>query len=139
MSTVIDCAPRAYRRCSAVSLWVAVIAYAPSAESTVVGVNVQAPVVQVAVPFCVLAPRIATDTVGVHPAAVVQVPPTVVTVAFVVNGKVRAVPLTVVMATTGAAVLMVIVCAPRRAGVGGGVGLRRGDGVRAVRRERGVG
>ena len=77
-----------------------------------VGVKVHAPVVQVAVPFCVLAPRIATDTVGLTPAAVVQVPPKVVTVVLVMNGKVRAVPLTVVIATIGAAVLMVIVCAP---------------------------
>ena len=111
LSTMIDCAPLV-PTLLAVSLCVAVIAYAPSVDRAVVGVKVQAPVVQAAVPFCVLAPRIATDTVGFTPAAVVQVPPTVVTVAFVVNGKVRAVPLTVVMATTGAAVLMVIVCAP---------------------------
>ena len=76
------------------------------------GVKVQAPVVQVAVPFWVLAPRIATDTVGFTPAAVVQVPPTVVTVVFVMKGNVRAVPFTVVIATTGAAVLIVIDCAP---------------------------
>ena len=76
------------------------------------GVKVHALVVQVAVPFWVLAPAIAIDTVALTPAAVVQVPPTVVTVALVMKGKVRAVPLIVVTATTGAAVLMVIDCAP---------------------------
>src|SRR4051794_14668469 len=84
----------------------------PSNESGVVGVNVHAPVVQAAVPFWVLAPAIASDTVGFTPAAVVHVPPSVVTVVFVMNGNVRAVPLIVVSATTGAAVLMVIDCAP---------------------------
>ena len=99
-----------------------------------VGVKVQALVVQAAVPFCVLAPVIATETVGFTPAAVVHAPPSVVTVALVVNGNVRAVPLTVVSVTVGAAVLIVIDCAPRRAGVAGGVGLRRGDRVGAVGR-----
>src|SRR3954453_24203551 len=84
----------------------------PSAASAVAGVNVHAPVVQAAVTFCVLAPAIATETGGFTPAAVVHVPPSVVTVAFVMNGNVRAVPLTVVSVTTGAAVLMVIDCAP---------------------------
>src|SRR3954454_7827963 len=84
----------------------------PSLASAVVGVNVHVPVVQAAVPFCVLAPAIAIDTVGFTPAAVVHVPPTVVAVVLVMNGKVRAVPLTVVSATTGAAVLTVIACAP---------------------------
>ena len=84
----------------------------PSAESAVVGVNVHALAEQVAVPFWVLAPAIAIDTVALTPAAVVQVPPRVVAVVFVMNGKVRAVPFTVVMATTGAAVLIVIACAP---------------------------
>src|SRR3954447_7426436 len=84
----------------------------PSAESAVAGVNVHAPVVQAAVPFCVLAPRIATDTVGFTPAAVVHVPPSVVTVELVGKGNVRTDPFTVVSATTGAAVLMVIDCAP---------------------------
>src|SRR3954447_11976214 len=84
----------------------------PSAESAVVGVNVHAPVVQGAVPFCVLAPVIATETVGFTPAAVVHVPPTVVTVRFVEYGNVRAVPFSVVIATVGAAVLTVIDCAP---------------------------
>src|SRR4051794_31307572 len=111
LSTVIDCAPLV-PTLLAVSVCVAVTAYPPSAESAVAGVNVQAPVVQAAVPFCVLAPRIATDTVGLTPAAVVHAPPTVATVAFVVYGNVRTVPLTVVSVTAGAAVLMVIACAP---------------------------
>ena len=41
-----------------------------------------------------------------------HVPPSVVTVAFVMNGKVRAVPLTVVSVTVGAAVLTMMFCAP---------------------------
>src|SRR3954454_16389394 len=84
----------------------------PSEASAVVGLKVHAPVVQAAVPFWVLAPEIAIDTVGFTPAAVVQGPPMAVAVVLVMNGKVRAVPLTVVSATTGAAVLMVIDCAP---------------------------
>src|SRR3954469_18147030 len=84
----------------------------PSEASAVVGVNVHAPVAHAAVPFWVLAPVTAIETVGLTPAAVVQVPPSVVTVVFVMNGNVRAVPLIVVSATTGAAVLMVIDCAP---------------------------
>ena len=63
-------------------------------------------------PFCVLAPVIATDTVALSPAAVPQAPPTVVTVALVEYGKVRTVPLTVVSVTTGAVVSTVIVWAP---------------------------
>ena len=46
------------------------------------------------------------------PAAVVHAPPTVVTVALVVYGNVRAVPLTVVSVTIGAAVWIVIDFAP---------------------------
>src|SRR3954447_7900970 len=84
----------------------------PSNESAAVGVNVHAPVAHAAVPFCVLAPAIAIDTVGLTPAAVVHAPPSVVTVAFVMNGNVRAVPLMVPTVTTGAAVLTVIDCAP---------------------------
>src|SRR3954451_20276798 len=84
----------------------------PSNESAAVGVNVHAPVVHAAVPFCVLAPAIAIETVGFTPAAVVHAPPSVVTVVFVMNGKVRAVPFTVATVTTGAAVLIVIDCAP---------------------------
>jgi hypothetical protein len=52
------------------------------------------------------------DTEAFTPAAVVHAPPIVLTVAFVMNGNVRAVPLTVVSVTVGAAVLMVIDCAP---------------------------
>src|SRR3954452_8250890 len=84
----------------------------PSAENGVVGAKAQAPVVQAAVPFCVLAPVIATDTVGFTPAAVVHAPPRVVTVVLVVYGNVRAVPLTVVSVTVGAAVLIVMDCEP---------------------------
>src|SRR3954464_1063782 len=84
----------------------------PSNDSAVAGVNVPAPAAHAAVPFCVLAPAIAIDTVGLTPAAVVHAPPSVVTVAFVMNGNVRAVPFTVATVTTGAAVLMVIDCAP---------------------------
>src|SRR4051794_1177224 len=111
LSTMTDCAPLV-PTLLAVSDCVAVMAYTPSLASAVVGVKVHAPVVQAAVPFCVLAPRIATDTVGFTPAAVVHVPPIVVTVEFVVNGNVRAAPLTVEIVTAGAAVLMVIDCAP---------------------------
>ena len=111
LSTMIDWAPEV-PTLLAESVCVAVTAYTPSAESAVVGVNVHAPVAHAAVPFCVLAPRIATDTVGFTPAAVVHAPPRVVTVALVVKGNVRAVPLTVVIVTAGAAVLMVIDCAP---------------------------
>src|SRR3954454_9623204 len=84
----------------------------PSNESAAVGVNVHAPVAHAAVPFRVLAPAIAIDTVGLTPAAVVHAPPSVVAVAFVMNGNVRAVPFTVATVTTGAAVLMVIDCPP---------------------------
>jgi hypothetical protein len=78
----------------------------------VVGVNVQALAVQAAVPFCVLEPEIATDTDALTPAAVVHEPPSVLTVTFVTNGNVRAVPFTEVSETVGAAVLIVICCAP---------------------------
>ena len=76
------------------------------------GVNVHALVLHAAVPFCVLAPVIAIDTVAFTPAAVVHVPPSVLTVAFVMKGNVRAVPLTEASVTVGAAVLIVIDCAP---------------------------
>ena len=101
-----------------------------------VGVNVQALAVQVAVPLWVLAPVIEIDTVVLTPAAIVHVPPTLVTVAFVVYGKVRAVLFTDVSVTVGAAVWTVIDLRAAAAGVGGGVGLRRGDGVDAVGGER---
>ena len=111
VSTMIDCAPLV-PTLLAVSVCVAVIAYTPSADSAVVGVKVHAPAAHAAVPFCVLAPRIATDTVGFTPAAVVHAPPSVVTVVFVLKGNVRTPPLTVVNVTVGAAVLIVIDCAP---------------------------
>ena len=85
----------------AASVWVAVTLYVPVADRAVANVNVQAPAVQVAVPFCVLAPVTATETVALSPAAVPQAPPTEVTVTLVVNGNVRAVPLTDVSVTTG--------------------------------------
>ena len=96
----------------AVSDCVTVTEYAPSAASAVVGVNDHALAEHAAEPFWVLAPVIATDTVGFTPAAVVHAPPNVDTVAFVTNGKVRAVPFTVVKVTVGAAVFSVIDCAP---------------------------
>src|SRR4051794_19918087 len=89
----------------------------PSAENGVVGAKAHAPVVHAAVPFCVLAPVIATDTVGFTPAAVVHAPPRVVTVVLVVYGNVRAVPLTVVSVTVGAAGLMVVGWGPRVPGL----------------------
>ena len=96
LSTVMVCAPLV-PVLPAVSLWVAVTEYDAVGRQRRGGREAsRRPSVQVAVPFCVLAPVIATETVVLTPAAVVQVPPTVVTVAFVVNGKVRAVPLTVV-------------------------------------------
>ena len=77
-----------------------------------VGVKVQVPAVQVAVPFWVLAPVIATETVALSPVAVPQVPPTVVTVALLMYGNVRVVPFTVVSVTTGVVLSTVIDCAP---------------------------
>jgi hypothetical protein len=78
----------------------------------VAGVNVHAFAEHAAVPFWLLVPVIATDTVGFTPAAVVHAPPKVLTVALVMNGNVRAVPLTVVSETVGAAVLIEMVWAP---------------------------
>src|SRR3954449_13454143 len=111
LSTVIVCAPEV-PTLLAESVCVALAEYTPSADNAVAGVNVQAPAVHDAVPFCVLAPEIATDTVGVTPAAVVHTPPIVATVAFVMNGNVRAVPFTVVIVTVGTTRLTVIDCAP---------------------------
>src|SRR5262245_59575322 len=88
----------------AVSPCVTVTVYTPFAENAVVGVYVHAFAAQGAVPFCVLAPVIATDTVALTPDAVVQVPPSVVTVALVVYGNVRATPFTVASVTVGAVV-----------------------------------
>ena len=70
------------------------------------------PAVQVPVPLCVLAPVIDTETVALSPIAAPQVPPTVVTVALLMYGNVRAVPFTDVSATTGRVVSTVIDCAP---------------------------
>ena len=77
-----------------------------------VGVKVHALALQAAVPFCVLAPVIATDTVGLHAGRGRARAADVVTVRSVMSGNVRAVPLTVVSVTVGAAVLIVIDCAP---------------------------
>jgi hypothetical protein len=51
-------------------------------------------------------------TVAFTPAALLHAPPSVLTVAFVMKGKVRAVPLTVVNVTVGAAVFTTTFCAP---------------------------
>jgi len=56
----------------------------------------------------VLAPVIETETVVFTPAAVVHVPPNVVTVALVVYGNVRPTPLTLVSVTVGPEVRIVI-------------------------------
>ena len=74
--------------------------------------NVQALAVHVAVPLWVLAPVIETEIVVLTPAAMVHAPPTLVTVALVMYGNVRAVPLTDVRLTVGAAVWIVIALAP---------------------------
>jgi hypothetical protein len=111
LSTVMLCAPLV-PVLPAVSDCVTVTVYVPFAEKAVVGVNVQADEVQVAVPLCVLAPVIETGRDVLTPAAVVQVPPNVVTVWFVEYGKVRAAPLTVVSVMVGAAVWIVIALAP---------------------------
>ena len=95
---------------AAVSVWVAVIVYAPSTESAVVGVKVQTPAAQVAVPLCVDAPVIETDTVALSPIAVPHVPPKVVTVALLRYGNVRTRPLTVVSVTTGSVLSTVMLC-----------------------------
>ena len=60
-----------------------------------------------AVPFSLLAPATATDTVATSPVATPHAPPTVVTVALDANGNVRAVPLVDVSVTAGAEVSMV--------------------------------
>ena len=111
VSTVIDFAPEV-PTLVAVSLWVAVSEYTPVADSATAGVNVHRPVEQSALPFCVLAPVMATVTVALSPAAFVQVPPTLVTVVFVESGNVRALPFTVVNETVGATVSTEIAFAP---------------------------
>ena len=67
---------------------------------------------QVAAPFSLPAPVIATETVAASPAATPQAPPTVVATALVRKGKVRTVPLTEVSVTTGAVLSTVIDWAP---------------------------
>jgi hypothetical protein len=94
------------------SVCVAVTWYAPSAENAPTGVKLHVPSVQVAAPFCELAPVIDSETVAESPDAEPQVPPKEVTVALVRYGKVRAVPLTVVMLTAGAVLSMVMDFAP---------------------------
>jgi hypothetical protein len=110
-STLIVCGP-VVPMFAAASLWVTVIVYAPSAESAVVGVNVHVPAVHGAVPFCVLVPLIATETVAASPIAAPHVPPKAVTVALLRYGKVRAVPFTDVSATCGSVLSTVMLCAP---------------------------
>ena len=63
-------------------------------------------------PFSLPAPVTEIETVALSPDAVPHAPPTDVTTAFVRNGNVRAVPLTVVSVTTGAVLSTVIACAP---------------------------
>src|SRR5215471_12836764 len=95
---VIDCAPLV-PVFVAVSVCVAVIEYVPDADNVGDVVYVHTPAVHGAVPFCVAAPVIATDTFAASPDAVPHAPLTVVTAAFVVYGKVRTEPLTVVSVT----------------------------------------
>ena len=92
---------------------------------------------QVAAPFSLAAPVTETETVVLSPDGVPHAPPTVVTIAFVRYGNVRAVPLTEVSVTTGAVLSTVIDCAPLVPVLPARVALRRGDGVGAVGRERG--
>src|SRR3954467_13929243 len=98
--TVIDLAPLV-PVFDAVSVCVAVTVYAPFAANALEKVYVHAPAVQGAVPFSELGPLAATATVAASPVAVPHAPPTDVAAAFVVNGNVRVVPLTVVSVTTG--------------------------------------
>jgi len=111
LSTVMACA-LLVPVLPAVSDCVTVTEYTPSADNAVAIVNDHAPVVQAALPLWVLAPVIATFTVAFTPAAVVHAPANVVTVALSDNGNVRAVPFTDVNVTVGAAVLIVMFCAP---------------------------
>jgi hypothetical protein len=108
---VIDCAPDV-PVFVAVSVCVAVTEYVPLAESVGEVVYVHAPAEQVAEPFCVAVPVIATLTVEASPEAVPHAPPTVVMLVLVVYGKLRIVPFTVVSVTTGAVASTLMVCAP---------------------------
>jgi hypothetical protein len=110
-STLIACAPLV-PVLPAVSVWVAVTVYAPVAVSCGASVKVHAPAEHAAVPFWVAAPAMLTDTVLLSPAAVPQLPPTLVTAWLLLKGNVRTVPLTRVTATLGAVVSMVMLCAP---------------------------
>ena len=74
--------------------------------------KVHVPAVQVAVPFCVLAPVMATEIVALSPIEPPHVPPTGVTVVLLMYGNVRAMPLTVASVTTGVVLSTVIDCAP---------------------------
>ena len=105
-------------------------------RNAVVGVKVHALAEHATVPLCVLAPVIEIDTVVLTPAAVVHAPPTLVTVVFVLSGKVRVAPLTRVIVTTGALVWIGDRLGAARARVGGGVGLRGRDRVAAARGQR---
>ena len=80
-----------------------------SAVSTVVSVRVQLPAAHEVVDGAVAAPLIRGETVAVSPVKVPQVPPIVVTFVFVLCGKVRVIPFTVVTTTTGAVLSMVTV------------------------------
>jgi hypothetical protein len=111
VSIVIDFVPVA-PVLPAESAWVALTVYVPLAASAVANVYVQLPDAHVAAPFSLPAPPTVTDTVELSPEAVPQTPPTVVEAVFVVNGNVRAVPLTVVSVTVGAVLSTVIACAP---------------------------
>ena len=84
----------------------------PEADNVGEVVYVHAPPVQVAVPFWVAAPVIATLIVAMSPDATPQAPPTVVTETFVEYGNVRTVPLTDVRVTTGAVRSTVTVFVP---------------------------
>ena len=112
LSIVIDCGPLV-PTLLALSDWVAVTVYTPSVAKAVVGVNVHALLVQVAVPFCVLAPgdRDGHGRARRRPRWCTRRRPSV-TVAEVVYGKVRTAPLTDVSVTSGAAVWTVIALAP---------------------------
>ena len=99
--------------------------------------NVQAPAVQAAVPFWVLAPLTTTETVALSPAAVPHAPPTDVAATFVVYGKVRAVPLTDRERHDRRGQVDRDRLAAVRAGVAEGVRLRRGHRVDAGGGQRG--
>src|SRR5262249_8018011 len=96
----------------AVSVCTAASVYVPVAESELVGVNVHAPATHGAVPFCVLAPGMVTETVAASRIAAPQAPPKFVTTRFVEYGNVRGTPLTFTSVTTGAVLSTMRVWAP---------------------------